>query len=194
MTYLPKSRHTGLIVQEFVDELLIYDLKTNKGYCLNKTSALVYQLCDGTRSVADLAGLISSGLSILVGEDVIRLALEGLQKEGLLEQSKDMEIDLKGLSRRQVVKKIGFRSLVALPVIASIVAPEARAASSICYSSRIGLCRSGGTEACPPSCPPGTPIHGTLYSSTNGTCSGGAIGTFAGGCPSNPIFFDYIIN
>ena len=43
----PKARKENLVVQESNGEVLIYDLDTNKAFCLNETSALVWQACDG---------------------------------------------------------------------------------------------------------------------------------------------------
>jgi hypothetical protein len=42
----PISRQSNVVVQEIEGEVLIYDLKVNQAYCLNQTSALVFQLCD----------------------------------------------------------------------------------------------------------------------------------------------------
>ena len=50
----PKGRHNDLVVQDSENEVLIYDLKLNKAYCLNETSALIWRLCDGTKSVAEI--------------------------------------------------------------------------------------------------------------------------------------------
>ncbi|HZH35571.1 MAG TPA: hypothetical protein VEX64_12070 [Pyrinomonadaceae bacterium] len=38
---IPKARENDLVVQELKDEVLIYDLKINKAYCLNETSAAI---------------------------------------------------------------------------------------------------------------------------------------------------------
>jgi hypothetical protein len=37
----PKNRKNDIVIQELKDEILIYDLTTNKAYCLNETSAAV---------------------------------------------------------------------------------------------------------------------------------------------------------
>jgi hypothetical protein len=51
----PHSRTKELVVQELKGELLIYDLSTNKAFCLNETSALVWQLCDGKSSISEIS-------------------------------------------------------------------------------------------------------------------------------------------
>ena len=50
----PMARQNGLVVQEMPDEVLVYDLDTNKAHCLNNSAALVWRACDGTNSVADI--------------------------------------------------------------------------------------------------------------------------------------------
>src|SRR6188508_2700941 len=108
MNNLPKSRESEVVVQEFEKEILIYDLKTNKAHCLNKTSALVYQLCNGKNTVAEISNLISKKLNQPVTEDLVWLALDGFKKDNLLEQSEQFEINFSNLSRRQVIRKIGL--------------------------------------------------------------------------------------
>lgn len=194
MTNLPRIRVNDLIVQDLDTEVLIYDLKINKAYCLNQTSSIIWHLCDGTKSVAEINESLSRQVNESVPEDLIWLALDQFKRNNLLEQSDKFEIKFNGLNRRQVVKKIGVASLVTLPVIASLTAPASGAAGSSCLSGVIGVCMTSGVEACPMSCPPGTPIMGTLYASMDGTCSGGTVGSFSGGCPSGFIFFDYTVN
>ena len=50
----PKARQHGLVIQEMPDEVLVYDLDTNKAHCLNRSAALVWRSCDGNNTVADI--------------------------------------------------------------------------------------------------------------------------------------------
>lgn len=68
MNSLPKSRECEIVVQGFEKELLIYDLSINKAFCLNETSTLVYQLCNGKNTVAEISNLISKKLNQPVNE------------------------------------------------------------------------------------------------------------------------------
>ncbi|MBX7171611.1 MAG: PqqD family protein [Pyrinomonadaceae bacterium] len=126
----PKTRNENIVVQEMEKEILIYDLKTNKAFCLNETSAIIYQLCDGKNSVAEITLALNQNLNQSVSEDLVWLALDNFKKDNLLENNEQFEINFKGLSRRQVIKKIGLASMIALPVIASVVAPNAAMAFS----------------------------------------------------------------
>ncbi len=109
---------------------MIYDLNINKAFCLNKTSGLIWQFCDGRNSVSDISRLMSRELKMNVPEELIWLALDRLKRDDLLERSPEFEINFGGLSRREVVKKVGLASMIALPLISSIVAPPASMAQS----------------------------------------------------------------
>jgi hypothetical protein len=43
----PCARKAGLVIQDMPDEVLVYDLDTNKAHCLNKSAAFVWRSCDG---------------------------------------------------------------------------------------------------------------------------------------------------
>ena len=155
----PTARKDGIVVQKLEDETLVYDLKENKALCLNETSALVWELSDGTRSISQVSDELSKRFRTLIDEDFINLALEQLVKDGLLEDgSSDY---LGGLSRREMIRKVGFAAVVALPVVSSIVAPNAAMAQScgalqsICSNN--GECCSGNcaTFGLPQCCVPG---------------------------------------
>jgi hypothetical protein len=139
----PKSRNENIVVQEMEKEILIYDLKTNKAFCLNETSALIWNLCDGKNSIAEVSRILTKKLKQPITEDFVWLALDNFKKDNLLEQNEQFEINFNGLSRRQVIKKVGLASLAALPVIASVTVPASGAAGSCVPLGN--LCRPGGS-------------------------------------------------
>ena len=126
----PVARKTGLVIQEVPDEVLVYDTETNKAHCLNRTAAMVWRSCDGTRSVSDIAAHLGSVSGEAVTDDLVWLAIDQLNSNDLLE--KNIRADFNGLSRRDVIKRIGLTSMVALPVIASLVAPPTALAAASC--------------------------------------------------------------
>lgn len=180
MTNYPNSRKTNIVVQDLENEVLIYDLSINKAYCLNQTSALVYQLCDGTKTVSEISDLMRKKLKTLVSEDLVWFAINELKNENLLEEGDKLANNFTGLSRRDVIRKIGLGSMVALPLISSIVAPKAIHAASGCFTTGTLL-----TDSCANS------DLSCNNSSFNGIrsgslcCSGTAI-TVAQPCPSSP--------
>lgn len=131
--FKPIARQEKLVVQTLEDETLIYDLKTNKALCLNQTSGLVWQHCDGKNEVSEIGRILSGQLKSEVSDEMIRLALEQLKKENLLENQGDFSSGFGHLSRREAIRRVGLASVVALPVIASVVVPTtARGAAASC--------------------------------------------------------------
>jgi hypothetical protein len=126
----PQSRKDNLVVQEIEGEVLIYDLNINKAFCLNDTSAQVWQACDGTKSVTEISQLISKEQNSPVGEDFVWLALDQLKKNDLLSNSEEIVPNFNGMSRREVVKKVGLSTMLAIPFIVSLTAPLAANAQS----------------------------------------------------------------
>ena len=156
-----------LQVQDLENEVLIYDLTINKAYCLNQTAGLVYQLCDGRRTVAEISDLMSKELKTLVSEDFVWLALDGLKKDGLLENADELANHFGGLTRREAVKRVGLASMVMLPLISSVVAPNAAMAQSV-GTCIVGMCFALGRSLCT-ACA-GRTITYDAYLSTDGSC------------------------
>jgi hypothetical protein len=134
----PMARQNGLVVQEMPDEVLVYDLDTNKAHCLNGSAALVWKSCDGNNSVADIVKQFESNGNGKVTEDFVWLAIDQLNENGLLEGK--VAPRFAGQSRRQVLKTIGLASMVALPVIASLVAPQNALGSVSCACTASNQC------------------------------------------------------
>jgi hypothetical protein len=143
----PAARKSGLVVQEMPDEVLVYDLNTNKAHCLNQTAATVWKACDGKTAVSEIAAHFSGD----AGEDLVWLAIDQLSENDLLER--EVKTKFKGQSRRDVIKKIGLASIIAVPVIASLVAPQNALAAVSCNCVNNGNCVSQmtcATQVCSP--------------------------------------------
>lgn len=124
---LPKSRNHNIVVQELGKEILIYDLAVHKSFNLNETSSIIYNHCDGQTSFAELKRRYK------FTDDLINFALDELQANALLQGERPK--CFAGMTRREVVRKVGLASLIALPIVASLVAPSAaQAASATCIA------------------------------------------------------------
>lgn len=134
----PQSRKQNLVEQEVDGELLIYDLERDRAFCLNRTSALVWQACDGNRTITEINSLIGQQLKTQTDEDIVWLALDQLSKEKLINPEIELSGKYEGMTRRQIVKKIGLGSMVALPVVLSLLAPVAAQANSACMAAAGG--------------------------------------------------------
>ena len=140
----PMARQNGIVVQEMPDEVLVYDLDSNKAHCLNQSAALVWKSCDGTNTVGDIVRQFESTGGGKVTEDFVWLAIDQLNENGLLQN--DVAPRFQGQSRRQVLKTIGLASMVALPVIASLVAPSNALGAVSCSCITAANCAN---RACP---------------------------------------------
>jgi hypothetical protein len=155
---LPRARTKSLIIKELPDETLVYDLETDKAHCLNETAARLWKNCDGKKTVAQLHESMGQGADSPVPEEMVWLALDQLEQFKLLETPVTQPHHLSGMSRRQMIRLVGTAA-IAVPVIFSIAAPTAQAASSCatpgsacgsnnqCCSNM--CCGSPGVPACP---------------------------------------------
>ncbi len=157
----PLARQDKLVVQNLESETLVYDLETNRAFCLNQTSSKVWEKCNGKNTVAEIVQLLSLQTKFPVQEDLVWLALDQLHKENLLDETISISSSFNNFSRREVIKKIGLSSAVALPLISSLIAPAAAHAASTCVpvtggcacpgNGTVGTICSGAT-GCQPNC------------------------------------------
>lgn len=136
---IPKARDENLVVQELPEEILVYDLKTNEAHCLNKTAAFVWKCCNGKNSVTDIAKLLEASFENPVDADFVRLAINRLDERNLLNENTSNHFNLP--DRRALIKKIGFASVIALPIVSSLIAPTGvLAGGSQCVCLNPGNC------------------------------------------------------
>jgi len=126
----PKARKENLIIKQLDDETLVYDRESDQAHCLNSTAARVWQLCDGQTSIAQISELLTKEINTAVPEEVVLLGLDQLEKFKLLDKTTAKAFQLPGMTRREVVRRVGFVAL-ALPVIISISASPAQAQASL---------------------------------------------------------------
>lgn len=143
MTIKPVSRKTDIVVQELENEVLIYDLNANKAFCLNESSAIIWQECDGTKTIAEISQAVGRKLNSNISQEFIWLALEQFRKDKLISDDFEdiFENFFEGISRRDVIRKVALASIVALPVVASLTAPTSvNAQSGACMCINPGGC------------------------------------------------------
>jgi hypothetical protein len=135
---IPVARKEGLVVQETAEEVLVYDLNSNKAHCLNQTAAFVWKSCNGNNSISEITRLFEKEVGSAVQEDLIWLAIDQLNEKNLL--AADLKSNFAGRSRREAIKKIGLATVVALPIVASLTAPTSALASTSCACVNPGAC------------------------------------------------------
>jgi hypothetical protein len=126
---LPRARKDNLVTRQVPGELLVYDLKRHKAFCLNSTAAEVWKGCNGKRSVTDLARSLEKDSKSRVDEKIVWLALDQLEKSNLLREKTVRPASALHISRRGLIRA-GLATAIALPVVIMISAPTAQAAGT----------------------------------------------------------------
>jgi hypothetical protein len=136
--YYPKARSSELVIQTVGDETLVYDLNSNEAHCLNETAALVWSKCNGRLSIDDISKSFDEQNDRSTAAHLAQLAISQLSERGLLSEPAP-EI-LFGINRRQMLRRIGAASVIAVPLIASIVAPPRALGSISCFCISSAQC------------------------------------------------------
>ena len=170
------SRTREIIVQNFDNEVLIYDLQNHQALSLNETAATVWQSLDGVKTVAEIARQNN------LPPEIVLLSIDELNKKNLLQGMAETGLAADRLSRRKMLMRTATTAF-ALPIIVAITAPLAIHAQSGCPASGLmlapggmsqvgysGLCDSGCVSAC---------------ASFNFDCCSNTL-LYAGTCTNNP--------
>jgi hypothetical protein len=125
----PLARKRDIFVENLPEEVVLYDKSNDKVHCLNRTAAAIWESCDGTRTVDELAHIARAKLGVPPGRKVVMQALAELDRAGLLEAGGVMVPDAALTSRREAVGKIALASTA---LVATIIA-AAPAAHASCH-------------------------------------------------------------
>lgn len=123
--HLPQMRRQGLVVDDLPDEVLVYDRNNHQAHCLNRSAALVWRSCDGNSSPNEIARRLTAELDAPFSEDLVLVALNQLENQELLVRVAARPAQFAVLSRRQMVRRLGLATAIAVPLVTSIVAPRA---------------------------------------------------------------------
>lgn len=136
---LPIAKTEDIVVQELPKEILIYNLRENKAFCLNPTLSLVWKHCDGKTDVPQIIKHFENEMSLQVDPDFVFLALDELRKTELISNYQPKFDDR--ISRRKVLLSYAL-PMAMLPVVTSIVAPLAVQAASgaVCVANPALTC------------------------------------------------------
>jgi hypothetical protein len=121
-TLAPKAREERLFVEEVGDELIIYDQDTSRVHRLSPTATMVWRLCDGHNTIAEIVTALQATLSPAADQSLVWIALSRLEAKGLLKASLGRSPEQLRASRRDFVRKgavVGGVSLL-LPVVATL--------------------------------------------------------------------------
>ncbi len=143
----PRARQENLIMSEMAEEVLVYDRKSHQAHCLNRTAALIWKRCDGTKTVRQIAAEVEREAGASMPEEFIWLTLKQLDQSALLDERFVLPRTASGLTRREALKRAGLAAAIGLPLITSLIVPTAaEAAASLCVS--IGQICGGSNPPC----------------------------------------------
>ncbi|MGA8531556.1 MAG: PqqD family protein, partial [Acidobacteriaceae bacterium] len=118
-----------ITLQEVETETLLYDERSHKAWCLNRSSACIWRLCNGRNTVQQIATHASAELGSPVSEDLVLFTLTELRNQNLLQPDSFAPVP-GGLTRREMMGRAGLAAAALLPVIAALAAPPAASAAS----------------------------------------------------------------
>jgi hypothetical protein len=120
----PRAQRSGFLVKPVGDQLVVFDQSRQQLHVLSRTTALVWQHCDGRNTVAELVGLVGGELGTPVDESLITLALEQLDEARLLENRLAPAAPDVRVSRRDMLHMAGALAAgIILPTITSCGVP-----------------------------------------------------------------------
>lgn len=119
----------NLILEQLPDELMIFDPDKNKAFCLNQTAAFIWRHCDGKTTVSEMTERLGEEWGKPVDERVIRFALGLLAKDGLVAPSTALPA-ASGVTRREVLQKLGTGAAMAVPLVTVLFVNPAKAHAS----------------------------------------------------------------
>ena len=128
------ARRNDIVVDEVVDELLIYDRRADVAHCLGEIAATVWRTCEGGATLGEVAEQLVARDLADSSDDAAELAdtaVAELVEKGLLKTS---GIGADRVSRRQALRRmagVGAAALVA-PLVVSAAVPN----SCLLYTSR----------------------------------------------------------
>jgi len=126
----PRGRRNDLEIQWVADELMVYDLRSDRAHCLAPLTARVWEHADGTADVAALAQVLGVRNGLVATPDEVSEALRALAEAGLLEDVGALE-DARVTRRDLIRDAAAVGALVAgAGALKSILAPTPAAAQS----------------------------------------------------------------
>jgi hypothetical protein len=117
------------MVTDVGDERIVYDTDRHAAHSLNRTAALVWEHCDGTRTVSDICFALERELGAPVRPDIVWHALDQLDEQLLL-HGRLMRPEVDAERRAFLRRGAGIAAAIAVPVVMSITVPTPAQAAS----------------------------------------------------------------
>jgi hypothetical protein len=136
---LPRRREDGLLVESLGEETLVYDLARHRAHCLNASATAVWSACDGRRDFEGIARHVARERPGFSAE-MVSVAVRRLARAQLITGAAGVP-----MPRRTALRRLALAGAL-LPLVSSIVVPEAAQAASC---SPAGGCCASKADCCP---------------------------------------------
>lgn len=133
MNSLPRAR-TGLLRHSLDGQVLVYDSRDDQVHLLDPTTACVMELLEeGGWTEPKIIPEVARRLNITPNADLVMLALDELEKAGLLETGSAAPVNRVDVGRRELLRKVAFTGAAALlvPAVATLTATRGYAQGSM---------------------------------------------------------------
>src|SRR4051812_29767632 len=124
------TRVEGVQIERSADEILAVKTDTFEAHALNQSAAVVYDLCDGKSSRAEMAAEIHRRTGLPADEEIVDLALSELVETGLVVLNDAVSSPV--VTRRSLIRRLTLTSAATmmLPVIETVLVPSVASAQS----------------------------------------------------------------
>ncbi|MEO7685261.1 MAG: hypothetical protein ABIU86_15130 [Gemmatimonadaceae bacterium] len=156
MNLLPRIR-AGLLRHQLDGQVLVYDAREDRVHLLDTTTGHVFELLEqGDRSREGIVSELAARMNSAESDSLLQLSLDELRKADLLVDGPTPVEPLSDISRRDLLRKVGFAGAAALliPAITTLTAKRAYAQASCLAVTHVCV---GGSP--PPCCSPNTCIN-----------------------------------
>ncbi len=128
----PVARTDGLVVRTVGDETLVYDTRSHRAHCLNRTASDVFRLCDGTRTAREIGSSLAGAEADGCDEGTVTEALGLLAAADLLREAPAPSAATDRNSRREALRRVGLGAALLAPIVTSLVVPTPAEAAATC--------------------------------------------------------------
>ena len=141
-----------VVVEELIDEVLVYDRRGDVAHCLSEIAATVWRTCEGGATLDEVAEQIVARDLAGSSDEAMELAdtaVAELVEKGLLETS---GVGASRVSRRQALRRmagVGAAAVVA-PLVVSAAVPNSAAAVGSCAGLGVGCFSANSVSNCCP--------------------------------------------
>lgn len=123
------TRIDDVIIERCGSEMVVFVPATNEAHSLNRTASVIFDLCDGVTTPAQMVAALQD-VGLPADTAIVNLALAELSEASLVVV--DDQRQQLGVSRRTVIRRLGLSAaaIAMLPVVETILVQPAAAQTS----------------------------------------------------------------